>query len=498
MPRIHHRFFSASLTAILVLSSLFSACAPDQATPTEITPSPAPKPTGTPTATPVPLPEITLKPGDMYFSVDGRQSFIFSRNITGKDVENLSDFKLFLDYADSAGDHFVRLQIDNLGPFFKSNGDIDPFLVAKWDKVFDMAHERGLYIVPAFGVWIWWNEDVLWKDNPLNTSRGGPAGSPGELFKRDSETQKLWLEFVGKLVERWQPRENILAWEIFSEINLTHGSTNANALDFIEPAAAVIRAADPQKRPITVSLCDECGVWSNANRSEVIDFIQVHPYPVNGRLDYEVVTMVNQRLRDFQRPVLIGESGLTGIEPDPFKHQPNALSGIRHAIWADIVSGAMNGRALWDQDSYTIYDTYWEDHSYDDMLQFVEAYSELEVPAVKFVQDVDFARFQPLPVRFPAGTKVWGAAVGNEKAVIGWFRDANCEPPNWPVQPVISGQTVTITVPGSASEWKIDFYDTKTGTDIISSTITTRQGDNVIILLPDFTDDIAFKMYPRD
>ena len=423
MNTMNNRFFASVLSIVIGLSLIFSACTPPQATPTKAPPSSIPgiDTTSIPTkiqtanATSAPLPKITLRKGDSYFSIDGRQSFLFSRNITGQDVEHLSDFELFLNYAQAAGDHFVRLQIDNLGPFFRNNGDADEFLLGKWDRVFDMASERGLYIVPAFGVWIWWNQDSLWKDNPLNTVKGGPAGSPGELFKRDSETQKLWLKFVRKLVERWQPRENILAWEIFSEINLAHGSSNANALDLIEPAADTIRAADPQQRPITVSLCDECGVWPNANSSQVIDFIQVHPYPVNGQLDREIITMTNQRIRDFKRPVLIGESGLTGIEPDPFKHQPNASSGIRHAIWADIVSGAMNGRALWDQDSYTIYDSYWKDHPYTDILAFAESYSKLEIPAVKFVRDMDFAGFQPLPVNLPAGTQVWGAALGNEK-----------------------------------------------------------------------------------
>jgi hypothetical protein len=55
---------------------------------------------------------------------------------------------------------------------------------------------------------------------------------------------------------------------------------------------------------------------------------------------------------------------------------------------------------------------------------------------------------------------------------------------------------VTIVVPGSVSEWKVDFYDTKTGTTMIGSATITRQGNGLTITLPDFTDDIAFKMYP--
>jgi hypothetical protein len=91
---------------------------------------------------------------------------------------------------------------------------------------------------------------------------------------------------------------------------------------------------------------------------------------------------------------------------------------------------------------------------------------------------------------------VWGAAVGNEKMVLGWYRDAKCEPPNWDLRPVLSKQTVTLTVAGSAANWQIDFYNTKTGTDIVSSTRGTRKDNKVTLTLPDFTDDIAFKMYP--
>jgi hypothetical protein len=80
--------------------------------------------------------------------------------------------------------------------------------------------------------------------------------------------------------------------------------------------------------------------------------------------------------------------------------------------------------------------------------------------------------------------------------VIGWFRDAQCEPPDWPLQPVISKQNVTISVPGSAANWHVDFYNTETGIDIISSALVTRNSGQITVILPDFTNDIAFKLYP--
>jgi hypothetical protein len=50
-------------------------------------------------------------------------------------------------------------------------------------------------------------------------------------------------------------------------------------------------------------------------------------------------------------------------------------------------------------------------------------------------------------------------------------------------------------VPGSTQNWQVDFYDTKTGYVLSGSAMVTRQGNGVKVTLPDFTDDIAFKLY---
>jgi hypothetical protein len=68
------------------------------------------------------------------------------------------------------------------------------------------------------------------------------------------------------------------------------------------------------------------------------------------------------------------------------------------------------------------------------------------------------------------------------------------EPPLWRLQPVIAKQTVIITVPGSAPKWRVVFYSTGTGTDIVGSATVNREGNSLTITLPDFTDDIAFKL----
>ena len=439
------------------------------------------------TATEVPIPSLTLKPGDFYFSVDGQTSLLFSRNIGGYQQVH---YDTFLDWSKAGGSRVARIQLDSLGMGTTKTGEVDPGWAVQWDQVFDKAQADGIYILPVFSGWFDWNAGSgysAWKSNPLNQANGGPDSTPGELFLKGSATQNMWMQWMQTLVKRWQGRKNILAWEIYSEVNLSTGVTEPAGIDFVNSAAALIRAADPT-RPVTASLADT-GTWPNFYQKTNIDFINIHPYPPSAQLDRQLISGVRDYLSTYKRPVLIGESGLNAATPDSADGKitiaENARLGIQHAIWAAVVSGAMNGRALYWEDSFGIY--------FPSLgIPWMQKYATDELPAVNFVNGVDFSGFQPL--RSASTSAVWGAAVGNEKMVLGWYRDATSEPPDWPLQANISKQSVTITVPGTAVPWQVDFFDTKTGTKKLSSTSASRAGNTISVPLPDFQDDIAFKM----
>jgi len=430
---------------------------------------------------------LTLKPGDFYFSVDGQTSFLFSRNVGGY---QLVHYDTFLDWSKAGGSKFARIQLDSMGMGYTKTGDVDQGWAAQWEQVFDKAQADGIYILPVFSGWFDWNAGSgysVWKSNPLNQANGGPVNSPAELFQKGSATQTMWMNWMQSLVKRWRGRKNILAWEIFSEVNLASGVTETSGIDFVNTATALIRAADPT-RPVTASLADT-GTWPDFYRSTAIDFINTHPYPPLAQLDRSVIRVVRDYLSTYKRPVLIGESGLNAATPDSADGKitvaQNARVGIQHAIWAGVVSGAMNGRALYWEDSFGIYFTSLG-------IPWMQKYETDELPAVNFVNGVDFSCFQPLASTVTSGA--WGAALGNEKTVLGWYRDAGSEPPDWPLQPVVSKQMVTVTVPGNASNWKVDFYNTKDGTTVLGSVTISQTGSTVTIPLPDFQDDIAFKM----
>ncbi len=320
--------------------------------------------------------------------------------------------------------------------------------------ILNQAQADGIYVIPVFGVWADWNNgkpdygSPLWQYNPLNQVNGGPVKSPDELFQSGSDTQKHWMEWVKTLVDRWQGRENIAAWEIFSEINIASGApgnTDAKGgvdeptgVDFTDKAMAVIRTADLQHRAVTLSLAGVYSPndkWAEYYKLDLLDFIEIHPY--SDKLDRELIKQVREYMHKYQKPVMIGELGLWSMT-----HNENASIGIGHAIWAGLVSGAMNGRSLWDNDGYSIYSI----QNRATAIQFMQGYATTELPVVNFTNGIDFSGFLPLNSKSSSG--VWGAAIGNEKMVLGWYRDASSEPPNWNWRAVITKQSVVITVPG--------------------------------------------------
>ncbi len=217
---------------------------------------------------------------------------------------------------------------------------------------------------------------------------GGPVEDPLELFQAGSDNPGTLAGMDGDPGRTLARAARISLPGRSFRRSIVGTALEADGIDFINTAASRIRAVDPG-RLITASRC-ESGTWPKFYAQADIDFVQVHPYPVNGQLDRNILNLVRQVQSTYHKPVLIGESGLHFVRPDfeegKMTVAENAERGVRHAIWAGIVSGAMNGRALWWEDSFGIY---FPELS----MGWLKQYSTMELPAVHFVQDVDFTGF---------------------------------------------------------------------------------------------------------
>jgi hypothetical protein len=432
-------------------------------------------------------------------------SFILGRNPTGV---SSNAYNSVFSQMDAAGERFARLQFTSIpaatesAPLGTINTSLTSTMTTVYDPALADADNNGIAVMPELGVWGDWSTSWTWAQNPYNQANGGPCVSPSDLFN-SGPCQTTWLNYIGQVVHHWSSHPSIVAWEIFSELDNVTQSTDSEAAGFVAAAAATIDANDPWNRPITASttipdpstILSSYNYWNQTLSSPALDFVSIHPYgsysmtsPGTGNLDAQVLAAVPLLINTFHKPVLIGESGLNvNMTPGSPPVSANAYIGIQNAIWAEAVSGAMNGRALWYEDGYDLYG--------DGAGAFVNisnAYRNVSAPIVGFVSGVDYTGFSPIPINTTSG--VTGAITGNNSTMLGWFRDVNCTyQTNWELN-LIDGQSVTVTSIGGKS-WAIQFFNTATGEPVANSgsTILT-QNNQLIIPLPSFTMSIAFKL----
>lgn len=427
-------------------------------------------------------PSLELRPGEKYFRMDGRPAFVLGRNPAGTHPKAYDDH---FRHAAAAGERFMRIHFTYFPPREKA-GEIDAAMLKSWDAILDSAEQHGLVVLPVLGVWSDWNDGSnretwhQWDRNPFNVERGGPAKRPQELLE-NTPCRQLWLKRLETFVRHWSHRRAIVGWEIFSELDLITGATQDRAVQFTECAAAVIRAADPWKRPVTAS---QAGVneWPRLLKSTALDFIEIHPYTdraFGGRLDDLILSTVRDRLKNYGKPVLLGECGLNSAPPHgTLDVAARADVGIRHAIWAAMVSGAMNGRMLWWQDGYDQFEK----------ADLCRHYQQAAATAASFVRGIDCTDFAPVPCELSSGLK--GAVLGNQRVRLAWFRDAQCNPPDWPIKP-LAGQHVAMDAPGSF--WQIEFFDPLSGEPTANARIGVRD-QRLRITIGEFQGTIAVRL----
>lgn len=432
-----------------------------------------------------------------YFTVDGTQQFVALRNLSGRSEAEIEEL---LDDAHRAGTTLVRIHLTHgsFGRGIDSKGEIDAEWAAAWERVFTYAAARGIQVIPVFGVWADFNDGSkgepwhTWNENPLNAANGGPATSPAELYVAGSLGQRVWIRWLGRLVKRWQGHGNIAAWEVFSELNGVtrppgdEAAFRAATVAFYEAAAARIRALDPLRRPVTGSTSDWW--WPELYRSPAVELVQVHVYGDPAIHDYqfdEDLLTIMGRLRSelsVTKPILLGESGIDWHAPhDTDTTRPFAPIATRHAVWAELVAGAMNGRALWWEDAYAIFE------NGDAGKQFVLAYPDVEASMLDLLAGRDLAGFAAIPAEVSRGI---GGVIGNSTAIVGWVRKSACSAPSWDCSSIESNASLAFTLPsGAATRWLASYHDPATGALLAQSSFTAA--GPISVDLPNFSDDVA-------
>jgi hypothetical protein len=100
--------------------------------------------------------------------------------------------------------------------------------------VLHLAEARGIYVLLCLdyhGMFVtqpdpMWGGNNYWPQNPYNLTNGGPCAVANDFFT-NSTAQKLYQKRLRYLVARYGYSQNLLAWELFNEIDNDYSFLNA-------------------------------------------------------------------------------------------------------------------------------------------------------------------------------------------------------------------------------------------------------------------------------
>jgi len=328
------------------------------------------------------------------------------------------------------------------------------------------------------------NTDREWDNNPWNRTLGGPLTSAAELFtdRRASTAQAALRRY---LVGRYGDSPALLAWKLWSEINLTAGTRDSLGAWHTE-AATQLHALDPWRHPVTTH-------WSGDFRTvdpgiaalPAIDLLCIDAYHAgpeeNGMnlaelLGFGLSGATGRSLSRYAKPVLITEYGGNWSACPPAQMDAEFRSGP----WLALTNGYVGGPMLW-----------W--FEWIDQHQRWGQYGA----AKRFLVGEDLrgveARTLPLTTSAPG---IMGLCWSRPGRRLGYLLDRT-----WGTSgstgPLWKGVTIDNGAQVPAGRVGVEWWDADTGA-IITRRVWNHPGGPLILEAPAFSCHLAFKLWRTD
>jgi hypothetical protein len=291
---------------------------------------------------------------------DGTQYFAIGENMGwGSFADPVSDFRRWLDDLSGHGGNYIRTWMSLWGFAIEwehlGNYSGRQHRALQLDQVLEHARQRGVYVQLVLNNHgqVSTRVNPQWDDNPYNMANGGPCRNTWDFFT-DSTARKLFKRRLRYIVARWGYAPNILAWELFNEVDLTddYGQHAGDIARWHEDMAAELVHLDVNRHLITTSLSGSVGGASSDAlwRAENLDLTQTHYYDLDADAVRVQRELVQSQQQSFSKPAMIGEFGFT----DAGTARTSDPDGIylHNSLWASAFSGSLGAAAIWWWDSY--------------------------------------------------------------------------------------------------------------------------------------------------
>lgn len=351
------------------------------------------------------------------------------------------------------------------------------------DQVLEAADRHGIAVMlsiqnhGAFSL----DTNSEWADNPYNAANGGPLALPTAFFT-DATARELFQRRLRYLVARWGFAPNLLAWELWNEVDAV-GAGPAVEAWHVEMGNA-LRELDPYDHMISTSLARSAlsSYWALPQ----IDFTQIHHY--SFPLGIDLPTVAEARMRAYRnaypgKPVLLSEYGVDYRGPaETLENDPDSI-GFHHGLWIGLLAGGFGTGMSW-----------WWDNVVDPQdLYFHFA------PIARFVEGVAFDAqgFDAIrPVAIATGRHLSAYALRGSSVVLAWVQNTDHQwlypPLPGPDETPVGAATLALTNLADGA-WTARWIDTYTGMDVAIDAASVS-GGAVTLTVPTFAKDVALRL----
>jgi uncharacterized repeat protein (TIGR01451 family) len=350
--------------------------------------------------------------------------------------------------------------------------------------------------------------------NPYSDAVGGPvpADRP-DLFFSNAEARDLFERRLRYVVARWGGYTNVMAWELFNEVQFvgseTHNPYNdagmwADVLDWHAEMADYLGDVDPFDHLVTTSSDPAPPGRADVGGVPGIDLVQVHDYTPNpaGR-EVSIAGYVTGLQDAHGKPVIAGEFGLGSGDPEA-AFDPTTFGGtaedrdhlsqgthVHNAVWAGALTAS--GSMTWFWDIYMAAEPARHRTAPDFPL------APRIFPAIAaYLEGEDWATLglDRSGLTTSDGLVAFGLDDGTE--AFAWVRDGentfgSGAGPGELEARTISGATLTIAdmVDG---RYDVEVWDPYGDGGLLQTLPADAVGGELVVSLPDFTRDLALKV----
>jgi hypothetical protein len=214
----------------------------------------------------------------------------------------------------------------------------------KLDAVSDLCDKHGVLWQLCFEQVVWWNRKMphRWKRNPYNAANGGPCKVPADYLS-SAKCRDLAANRHRYSVARWGWSPNLLAWEMWNEVDNLDGFDNGVNAAWHRDLAGRLRAVDPFKHLVTTS-------WRDYKMflQTQIDLVQAHSYwPIEYDAAEYTLQDSEHLMRPYGKPFFFGEQGMN----QKFELDPKGRV-FHDCLWASSLSGAAGAGMSWHWNIY--------------------------------------------------------------------------------------------------------------------------------------------------